>query len=99
MIAGRAGAGRVRVRARVTGVVQGVWYRQSTADEARRLGLSGAVRNLRDGSVEVVAEGKREAVDALVAWCGRGPPAARVEGVEVSWEPPTGDDSPFTVLR
>ncbi len=91
--------GRARARARVTGVVQGVWYRQSTADEARRLGLSGTVRNLPDGAVEVVAEGRREAVEALLAWCSRGPPAARVEAVDVTWETPGGDEGPFRVLR
>jgi acylphosphatase len=84
---------------RVTGVVQGVFYRQATAGEAARLKLSGTVRNLPDGSVEVVAEGTREGVLALAAWCRRGPPAARVENVEVSWEDPAGDARPFAVVR
>ena len=88
-----------RARLRVTGLVQGVFYRQSTAIEAARLGLSGSVRNLADGSVEVVAEGSREAVLALQAWCRSGPPAARVESVEAAWEPPTGDVRPFAVAR
>jgi acylphosphatase len=79
--------------------VQGVFYRQSTAMEAARLGLSGVVRNLSDGSVEVVAEGVRSAVEALVAWCRHGPPAARVEELDVAWEPPTGDAGPFSVSR
>ncbi len=90
---------RVRARLRVTGLVQGVFYRQSTAIEAARLGLSGSVRNLADGSVEVVAEGRRAEVEALVAWCRRGPPAARVEDVEAGWEAPTGVEGPFTLLR
>ena len=77
---------RVRVRLRVSGLVQGVFYRQSTAVEAARLGLAGSVRNLPDGSVEVVAEGRRAGVETLVAWCRRGPPAARVEEVEAGWE-------------
>ncbi|HQR29464.1 MAG TPA: acylphosphatase [Anaeromyxobacteraceae bacterium] len=99
-MSGPHGSGaRARARARVTGIVQGVWYRQSTADEARRLGLSGTVRNLPDGAVEVLAEGTREAVEALLAWCRRGPPAARVEAVEVAWETPAGDEAPFAVLR
>jgi acylphosphatase len=84
---------------RVTGVVQGVFFRQATADEAARLQLSGSVRNLPDGSVEVVAEGARAAVLALAAWCRRGPPAARVDDVEVSWEEPAGNTRPFAVLR
>jgi acylphosphatase len=94
-----SGAPTARARLRVTGLVQGVFYRQSTAIEAARLGLSGSVRNLADGSVEVVAEGSREAVLALQAWCRRGPPAARVESVEAAWEPPTGDARPFAVAR
>jgi acylphosphatase len=59
-------ADRVRARVRVSGLVQGVWFRQSTADEARRLGLAGLVRNLADGSVEAVAEGDRPRVEELV---------------------------------
>ncbi|MBS1110152.1 MAG: acylphosphatase [Anaeromyxobacteraceae bacterium] len=90
---------RVRVRLRVSGLVQGVFYRQSTAGEAGRLGLAGSVRNLPDGSVEVRAEGRRAEVETLVAWCRRGPPAARVVDVEVAWEAPTGVEGPFTVLR
>jgi acylphosphatase len=90
---------RVRVRLRVSGLVQGVFYRQSTAGEATRLGLAGWVRNLPDGSVEVVAEGRRAEVERLVAWCRRGPPAARVEDLEAGWEAPTGVEGPFTVLR
>jgi acylphosphatase len=93
------GAPTVRIRLRVSGTVQGVFYRQSTAIEAQRLGLAGAVRNLPDGSVEVVAEGARAAVEELAAWCRRGPPAARVEAVEATWESPTGDGGRFTVLR
>jgi len=90
---------RVRARLRVTGLVQGVFYRQSTASEAGRLGLTGSVRNLSDGSVEVVAEGARAAVEGLVAWCRRGPPSARVASVEVEWEAPTGAPGPFAVHR
>jgi acylphosphatase len=88
-----------RARLRVVGMVQGVFYRQSTADEAARLRLSGTVRNLPDGSVEVVAEGPRDGVEALMAWCRRGPPAARVEAVEVEWEAPVGLSGPFRVIR
>jgi acylphosphatase len=84
---------------RVTGLVQGVFYRQSTAGEAGRFGLSGTVRNLPDGSVEVVAEGAREAVLELVAFCRRGPPSARVEGLELTWESPVGDGGRFSVTR
>ncbi len=92
-------ADRVRARIRITGVVQGVWFRGSTADEAARLGLAGWVRNAADGAVEAEAEGERAAVDALVRWCHRGPPAARVDAVEVSWEEARGDRPPFRIVR
>jgi acylphosphatase len=72
----------------VAGRVQGVWYRESCREEAERLGVAGEVRNLHDGTVEVVAEGRADAVEALAAWCREGPPAARVTGVEVADEPP-----------
>ena len=70
---------------RVCGRVQGVFYRGSTVDEARNLRLAGTVRNLPDGSVEVVATGPRERLERLIDWCRRGPPAARVENVDVRW--------------
>jgi acylphosphatase len=81
----------VRVRLRITGRVQGVWYRGATEAEARRLGVDGWVRNLPDGSVEVLVEGEPETVRALVAWCRVGPPAARVKQVVETPEPAAGD--------
>ena len=98
---GAAGAGALRARARfrVIGLVQGVWFRQSAANEANQLGLAGLVRNRADGSVEGVAEGPREAIEALLRWSRRGPPAARVEAVEVEWEAPRGEPGPFRVDR
>jgi acylphosphatase len=90
-------AGRVRVRIRVIGRVQGVAFRASTVDEAERLGLAGFVRNLRDGSVEVEAEGERKLVESLMHWCRRGPPAARVDSVESEWLAASGDPGPFRI--
>jgi acylphosphatase len=72
-----------RVRAIVTGRVQGVSYRASTAYEARGRRLTGWVRNLADGSVELEVQGEDAEVAALLAWCRSGPPAARVAGVAV----------------
>ncbi len=66
---------------RVTGRVQGVFFRASTQREARRLGVTGFARNLRDGSVEVLACGESAAVAALKEWLYRGPPQARVSAV------------------
>jgi acylphosphatase len=87
----------VRVHLLVSGRVQGVCFRQSTADTARRLGLRGWVRNLPDGRVEAEAEGDRVVAEALVEWCRRGPPAARVDGLEVGWGEPRGGLGPFAV--
>jgi acylphosphatase len=80
----------VRRHLRVTGRVQGVWFRESCRQVAARLGLAGVVRNRADGSVDVVAEGRPTEVEALVAWCREGPPGAEVTGVEVAHEPPEG---------
>ena len=86
-----------RVRLVVSGLVQGVAFRAYTADEARRLGVRGWVRNLADGRVELEAEGERAALEALARWCERGPPAARVEGVAADWRSHVGDLGPFAV--
>ena len=82
-----------RVHLRITGLVQGVSYRASTVDQARRLGVVGWVRNLPSGEVEAIAEASPDVIDRLVAWCMRGPSEAEVEGVEVKDIP---SDSPLT---
>lgn len=87
-----------RVHVLVTGKVQGVWFRESTRQEAERLGVSGWVRNLPDGRVEAVFTGPPQAVDELVAWCRKGPPNARVDGVAATAQP-GGPESAFRVLR
>lgn len=83
----------------MTGRVQGVSYRATTADEAERLGLVGWVRNLPDGSVELEAEGEPARVAELLRWCEHGPPAARVTHVTVEERAPTGEDARFTIRR
>ncbi len=92
-------ANLARVYVVVSGLVQGVAFRAYTVDEARGLRLAGWVRNLPDGRVEAEAEGERSALEALVAFCRRGPPAARVEGVEVTWSAYRGDLGPFAQRR
>ncbi len=87
----------VRARLVISGRVQGVAFRQSTVDEAERVGVAGWARNLPDGRVEVVIEGERRRVEALVAWCRRGPRLARVEDVEVAWEEARGDVASFDI--
>ena len=74
-----------RITAYVRGRVQGVAFRYYTQQEARRLRLTGWVRNERDGSVLVVAEGSKDRLSAVVAYLHQGPRSARVESVDVSW--------------
>lgn len=88
-----------RVRAIITGRVQGVSYRASTAAEARRLGLTGWVRNRDDGGVELEAEGADDGVAALLAWCAGGPPAARVDGVATEELAARGGEAGFQIRR
>ena len=80
----------IRRRVVVRGNVQGVGFRYYANAEAARLGVAGFVRNLDDGSVEVEAEGEREAVAKFVAWARNGPPSASVDSVEVSDCEPAG---------
>lgn len=83
---------------RITGRVQGVGFRWFTTRAARELGLRGSVRNLRDGAVEVVAEGPSDAVEALARRIARGPSGARVDAVEeVGSDLPVPDDGFRTV--
>jgi acylphosphatase len=86
-------------RIRVHGRVQGVFFRNWTADKALSLGVSGWVRNRRDGSVELAAYGEEEAVEALIAACRTGPPAAKVERIEVEIAEGEGPKSGFRVTR
>jgi acylphosphatase len=75
-------------RIRISGAVQGVFFRATCAREAARHGVAGWVRNLPDGSVEAVIEGHAEAVEAMTAWCRRGPDGARVDGVDAAISAP-----------
>jgi len=75
---------------RVSGRVQGVFFRVSTKDVADRLGVRGRVKNDDDGTVFIEAEGAEAAVDQLVEWCRKGPPHAQVRSVEVSIVQPKG---------
>ncbi|BAT71395.1 acylphosphatase [Thermosulfidibacter takaii ABI70S6] len=81
----------------VSGKVQGVFYRATAKEIAKRLRLKGWVRNLPDGRVEIVAEGDEDALRAFVDWCWEGPPLARVEDVKVVWEEATGEFDDFYV--
>ncbi len=81
----------VRCRVIVRGRVHGVFFRDTCERVAIGLCLRGWVRNRADGTVEVVAEGSREAVSSLLAWCREGPPRARVDGLDLADEPLAGE--------
>lgn len=74
-----------QARALISGRVQGVSFRYYTYHEALKLGLSGWVRNLWDGRVEALFQGTKSDVERILAWCESGPPAARVDVVQVDW--------------
>lgn len=74
---------QVKARLKIHGRVQGVFFRQSTREKARELGLKGWVKNMPDGTVEALACGPENVVNELIAWCGQGPAYARVDKVDV----------------
>jgi acylphosphatase len=85
-----SGVAPIRVRVIVTGRVQGVWFRDSCRDQARRESVSGFARNRADGTVEVELEGAEPAVERMTAWCRVGPPRARVDSISVERIAPVG---------
>jgi acylphosphatase len=87
-----------QVHVLVRGRVQGVFFRASTQREARRLGLTGWVKNRPDGPVEIFAEGEEDELKELIAWANKGPSAARVDRVEVRWRGFAGDLSEFRIV-
>ena len=89
----------IRVSLRITGRVQGVFFRESARREADRLGVRGWIRNDRDGSVRALAEGPREKIDDFVGWCRQGPPSAQVESLEAQESAATGEFKNFEVTR
>ncbi|HYI44566.1 MAG TPA: acylphosphatase [Actinomycetota bacterium] len=82
---------KTRVHVFVNGEVQGLGFRQAIADKAIEQGVTGWVRNLRDGRVEAVLEGPRDEVYRVVGLCRAGPKGARVDGVQVDREPPRNE--------
>ena len=83
--------------ARITGRVQGVNFRHFTMTKARSLELQGWVRNARDGSVEVEAQGPREDLESLLSALRQGPPAARVQDISAEWLSADGSFEGFEV--
>jgi acylphosphatase len=88
---------KVRAHVFISGMVQGIFFRSETRNEAKKLGVKGWVRNLSDGRVEAVFEGEEENVKKLIEFCRRGPLGARVTGVDIIWESYTGEFRSFEV--
>ncbi len=97
--AGATGQPSHRLHAFVDGVVQGVGFRYFVLDAARRLGARGWVRNLRDGRVELLAEGNQASLSALLSEVRRGPPGGRVNSVETIWKEAGGEFDGFRLER
>ena len=86
-----------RVHLTASGLVQSVFFRASTRDEARRLTLTGWIRNTADGAVTAEVQGEAADVELFVAFCRRGPGHARVDSVEIAELDPRPDEHGFTV--
>lgn len=87
-----------QVKLRITGRVQGVFYRASTREKAQQLGIKGWVKNESDGTVSAVGQGPDAKLQQWIAWCGEGPSEARVESVEVEEQPITAFQQ-FAIIR
>jgi len=90
--------GQKRIHLVVRGRVQGVYFRASAQREAKRLGLTGWIKNRDDGGVEIVAEGEEDQVKDLLVWAQHGPSTARVEEVDTRWRSYTGEYSEFKIV-
>jgi acylphosphatase len=88
-----------RVELIIRGRVQGVFFRAAAQREARRLGITGWVKNRTDGSLEVTAEGEEESIRELAGWAQHGPSAARVDHVDVRWRGYSGEFPEFVIIE
>jgi acylphosphatase len=88
-----------RIHALLSGRVQGVFFRAETRDVARRNGVYGWVRNMSDGRVEAIFEGRAQDVDQVLQWCRSGPPNARVDDIHLKEETFTGEFEGFAIRR
>jgi len=89
----------MRLHLFISGLVQGVNFRHYTVQTAQNLHLTGWVKNLSDGRVEILAEGTKNELEQLLRWCQKGPPAAQVELVKEKWSDAPGEFSDFTINR
>ena len=90
---------KVRAHLIIEGIVQGVFFRAHTREQADINSVQGWVRNKPDGTVEAVFEGDEEPVNKLIGWCHNGPPEAVVKNVKIDWETYKGEFKNFTVIH
>ncbi|MEM5871841.1 MAG: acylphosphatase [Candidatus Aenigmatarchaeota archaeon] len=86
-----------RVHLLISGKVQGVFFRANTRKVANEIGVTGWVRNVPNGMVEVVAEGRKNQLDRLIEFCKKGPEGAKVEDIEINWEKYKGEFKDFEI--
>jgi acylphosphatase len=89
----------LQVHVVISGRVQGVWYRASTKQKAEELGLTGWVKNTKEGNVEAVFEGQEPVIDEMIAWCRKGPPLAHVSDVRIVEKRKANQYTDFTIQR
>jgi acylphosphatase len=87
------------VNLKIYGLVQGVFFRHSAKQKAQELGLTGWIKNNPDGSVEAQAQGDEAKLKEFIAWCGLGPPSAKVEKVDVNWKELAPEFNDFLILN
>lgn len=73
---------------KISGRVQGVFYRAHACEKARKLNLKGYAKNMPDGTVEALAQGEKADIEKFIEWCRTGSPSSKVEKVETAWQPP-----------
>lgn len=88
----------LRIHVWINGKVQGVFFRASTKDKAKKLGLNGYVKNLSDGKVEAIFEGEKEKLEKILQWCKKGPSSAIVKDVKVKKEESSGEFNDFSIV-
>ncbi|MBR9692117.1 acylphosphatase [Candidatus Woesearchaeota archaeon] len=86
-----------RIHMIVHGRVQGVFFRANAQKQARKLNITGLVKNTPDRCVEIIAEGEETALKKLAVWCSKGPLLSRIDNVETSWEKYTGEFETFSI--
>jgi len=88
---------KIRVHIFVSGLVQRVFFRANTVETARKLGITGWVRNSPNGQVEAIFEGDRENIQKMIEWAKKGPPSAKVDGIKVDWQEYKGEFNNFEI--